>query len=229
MSAEELGYSGHRQRLRQRFLKSGLAGFAEYEVVELLLTLAIPRADVKPLAKALLARFGSFRGILDAPMEELRRIKDVGEISTVALRLVREMATLYLQQAAEAQECMGNMETLCRFWRLKIGALPNETFHVGYLDSGLRLLRNGVETLEEGTVDRATIYPRRIIESALRRGAAALVFAHNHPSGDVRPSKQDKLVTQSLLVAASTVSIQILDHLIVTADKVFSFRQEGLL
>jgi DNA repair protein RadC len=229
MDAGKPSYSGHRKRLRQRFLKSGFAGFADYEVVELLLTLAIPRADVKPVAKALLRRFGSFRAILDAPREELRQVKGVGEISTVALRLMRETANLYLQHTVEARQCLGNWEALTRFWRLKIGSLANETFHVGYLDSGLRLLRDGVETLEEGTVDRATIYPRRIIEAALRRGAAALVFAHNHPSGDVHPSKQDKLVTASLLSAASTVSIQILDHLIVSADKVFSFRQAGLL
>jgi DNA repair protein RadC len=229
MDEQKPGHSGHRQRLRQRFLKSGLEGFAEYEVVELLLTLAIPRMDVKPIAKALLARFGSLRAILDAPVEELSKIQGVGEVSAVSLRLIRETANIYLLQTAEAQEFMGDWEVMTRFWRMKIGALPNETFNVAYLDSGLRLLRDGVETLEEGTVDRATVYPRRIMESALRRGAAVLVFAHNHPSGDVRPSKYDKVVTESLMLAAKTVSIQVMDHLIVSADKVFSFREEGLL
>src|SRR2546426_407478 len=118
---------------------------------------------------------------------------------------------------------------LARFWRLRIGALSNEVFQTGYLDSGYRLLRDGIETLEEGTADRAAVYPRRVIEAALRRGAAALVFAHNHPNGDVQPTEQDKVLTRALVLAATTVQIKVLDHLIVSPDNVFSFRQEGLL
>jgi DNA repair protein RadC len=220
---------GHRHRLRERFVKSGLAGFADYEVVELLLTLAIPRGDVKPQAKALIARFGNLRGILDAPLDELRKSQGVGEVTPVALRIIREAVNLYLQQSAEQRESLAYPEALARFWRSKIGALPNEVFQVGYLDSGLRLLRDGVETMEEGTTDRAAVYPRRVIEAALRRGAGALVFAHNHPNGDLRPSEQDKVLTRALVLAANTVQIKVLDHLIVSSDNVFSFRKEGLL
>lgn len=228
-TGQEPGHYGHRRRLRERFLRSGLAGFADYEVVELLLTLAIPRQDVKERAKALIGRFGNLRGILDAPLEELRKVNGVGGVAPVALRVIREAASLYLQQCAESQESLAEPGALIRFWRARIGGLPHEVFQVAYLDTGLRLLRDGVETLEEGTTDRAAVYPRRVIEAALRRRAASLVFAHNHPNGDVRPSEQDKFLTRALVSAANTVQIRVLDHLIVSADAAFSFRKEGLL
>jgi DNA repair protein RadC len=229
MSPENPHYLGHRKRLRERFLKNGLGGFADYEVVELLLTLAIPRLDVKEPAKALIARFGNLRGILDAPLEELQSIKWIGEVTPVALRIIREAASLYLQQAAEQRDSFADPEAMALFWRMKIGSLPNEVFQTGYLDSGYRLLRDGVETLEEGTIDRAAVYPRRVIEAALRRGAAALVFAHNHPNGEIHPTEQDKVLTRALVLSATTIHIKVLDHLIVSTEKVFSFRKEGLL
>jgi len=229
MSVEKLHYFGHRKRLRERFAKNGLEGFADYEVVELLLTLAIPRLDVKEPAKALIARFGNLRGILDAPLEELESIKGIGKVTPVALRIIREAASLYLQQTAEQRDSFADPEALALFWRIKIGSLPNEVFQTGYLDSGYRLIRDGVETLEEGTIDRAAVYPRRVIEAALRRGAAALVFAHNHPNGEIQPTEQDKVLTRALVLAATTVQIKVLDHLIVSTEKVFSFRKEGML
>jgi len=229
MRDNESQVHGHRQRLRDRFLKHGLEGFADYEVLELLLTLAIPRGDVKPTAKALIARFDNLRGVLDASLDELEQVDGVGKVTPVALRIIREAATLYLQQKAEGQDAFTDPLALEAFWRARLGGLSNEFFEVGYLDSGLRLVRDGVETLEQGTVDRAAVYPRRVVEAALRRGAAALVFAHNHPNGDVRPSEQDKVLTRALILAAQTVQIKVVDHLIVSADKVFSFRREGLL
>lgn len=229
MRKREPHYLGHRQRLRERFLKSGLDGLADYEVVELLLTLAIPRSDVKQPAKALIERFGNLRGILDAPLDEVRAVKGIGSVTPVALRIIRAAATLYLQQSAEGRESLAESDQLAAFWRMRIGALHHEVFQVAYLDSGYRLLREGVETLEEGTVDRATVYPRRVIASALKRGAAALVVAHNHPNSDVRPSEQDKILTRALVLAAETVHLKILDHLIVSADEAFSFRKAGLL
>lgn len=229
MSSESPHFHGHRQRLRERFLKGGFSGFQDYEVVELLLTLAIPRSDVKQPAKALIARFGNLRGIFDAPLDELQQIDGIGSVAPVALRIIREAATLYLQQSAETRDSFSEPEALFRFWRAKIGALPNEVFHVGYLDAGYRLVSDGIEELEQGTIDRAAVYPRRVIEAALRRNAAALVFAHNHPNGNVQPSEQDKVLTRALVLAAQTVQIKVLDHLIVSADHVFSFRKEGLL
>ena len=222
-------YHGHRKRLRERFLKSGLAGFAEHEVIELLLTLAIPRADVKQPAKALLKRFGSLRGVLDAPLPELQSVDGIGEVAAVGLQVIREAATLYLQGSSEEAEVLHDPERLSDFWRMRIGALGHEVFAVAYLDSGYRLLRNGVETLQEGTIDRAAVYPRRVVEVALRRQAAALVLAHNHPNGNVAPSGHDKVLTRAIVLAAETIGLRVVDHLIVSPDEVFSFRKAGLL
>lgn len=229
MSEGGLNYSGHRKRLRDRFLRSGLAGFADYEVVELLLTLAIPRADVKEPAKALIARFRNLRGLLDAPIEELQGVPGIGSVTPVALQIIKAAATLYLQQSSEGRDSLADSTRLGEFWRMRIGALQNEVFEVAYLDSGYRLLRDGVDTLEEGTIDRATVYPRRVIEAALKRGAAAVVLAHNHPNANLTPSEHDKVLTRAIVLAAETVHLKVVDHLIVSAQDTFSFRKAGLL
>lgn len=222
-------YHGHRERLRQRFLKSGLDGFADYEVVELLLTLAIPRSDVKQPAKELISRFGDLRGILDAPADDLQAIPGMGAVAPVALQIIKAAATLYLQQSSEGQETLSDPARLTDFWRMRIGGAANERFEVAFLDSGYRLLRDGVETLEEGTIDRAAVYPRRVVEAALRRGAYGLVLAHNHPNGIVAPSEQDKVLTRAIVLAGETVGVRVIDHVIVSVDQSFSFRKAGLL
>ena len=206
-----------------------MAGFAEHEVVELLLTLAIPRSDVKQPAKALLQRFGSLRGVLDAPIADLQSVTGVGEVAAVALRVIRASATLYLQEASEGTEVLRDPQRLSDFWRMQIGALKHEVFAVAYLDSACRLLHGGVETLQKGTVDRTAVYPRSIVEAALKRQAAALVLAHNHPNGNVEPSEHDKVLTRAIVLAAETISLRVVDHLIVSLQETFSFRRAGLL
>jgi DNA repair protein RadC len=229
MNDDKPHYLGHRQRLRDRFQKSGLEGLADYEVVELLLTLAIPRSDVKQPAKALITRFGNLRGILDARIEDFSGIPGIGSISPVALQIIKAAATLYLQQSCEGQDSLNNPERLTAFWRMRLGALPNEVFEVGHLDSAYRLLRNGIERLEEGTIDRAVVYPRRVVEAAIRHGAFGFVLAHNHPNGEVTPSDQDKILTRAIVLAAEAVDLRVVDHLIVSAEQTFSFRKAGLL
>jgi DNA repair protein RadC len=226
---QKFHYIGHRSRLRQRFLKSGFSGMADHEIIELLLTLAIPRKDVKIPAKDLLNHFGNLRGILDAPVEELQKIKGLGSVAPVALRIIKEAAALYLQQKTEGESLLKTADAMNAFWRSRLGGLKDEVFEVAYLDSGYRLLKDGVQRLEEGTKDRAAVYPRKVMEAALKRSAVVLVFAHNHPNGDANPSEQDKILTKALVLAATTVQIKIHDHLIVSEDKVFSFRKEGLL
>lgn len=226
---EKKDYAGHRHRLRERFIKSGIDGFADYEVVELLLTLAIPRCDVKQQAKDLIERFGGLRNILDASFDELRAVKGIGEVAPVALKIIRAAAALYLQQSEELRESLSDTSKLVDFWRMRVGALSCEVFEVAFLDSGYRLLRDGVETLEEGTIDRAAVYPRRVLEAAIRRGAAAIVLAHNHPNGCVDPSEQDKVLTRAIVLAAETVGVKVVDHLIISQNDSFSFRKKGLL
>ncbi len=222
-------YHGHRQRLRDRFVRSGFAGFADHEIVELLLTLAIPRSDVKKPAKELIERFGSLRGILDAQLDELQAVRGVGEVTPVALKIIRESAMLYLQQRAEGAQVLTNPDALRDFWRLRLGAHRNEVFEVAFLDSGLRLMRGGVERLTEGTIDRAAVYPRRVVEFALQRGAKAVVLAHNHPNGQATPTEQDKDVTRAVVLALEPVSVRVVDHIVVSQDETFSFREAGLL
>lgn len=221
--------TGHRQRLRERFLKAGLQGFAEHEILELVLTLAIPRRDVKPQAKDLLEKFGSIRKIMDASPEALRTVEGIGDAAITALRIIREIAELYVQQRIESSASGLVLNDLAKFWQMRIGTLLSEVFEVAYLDSGNRVLANGIERLAEGTIDRAAVYERRVMEAAVKRQAACLVFAHNHPNGVAEPSEQDKLLTQALVLAAQTLEIKVLDHLIVTSTNVFSFRKEGLL
>jgi len=222
-------YLEHRKRLRERFIRTGLEGFADYEIVELLLTLAIPRCDVKNPAKHLIARFGNVCGVLDASIKELQQIEGIGKVTPIALKIIRETATIYMQQSIEHEGAAINLDSLSSLWQMKIGALPNEVFEVAYLDSGYRLLCDGIERLEKGTIDRATIYPRQVIEAAFRHGAAAVVIAHNHPNGDVNPSEKDILLTRSLSLAAESVQLKIFDHLIISKNNWFSFRKSGLI
>ncbi len=220
---------GHRKRLRDRFMKSGLEGFADYEVVELLLTLAIPRSDVKGIAKDLISRFKNLAGILDAPVEEISKIDGVGNVTPVALKIIKDAATLYLQQCAESQDIRKDENNLRNSLIMRIGSLKNEVFEIAYLDSNYQVQNEGFERLEEGVIDRAAIYPRKVIESALKRNAYSIVIAHNHPNGDGSPSEQDKLITRAIALAAETVNLRIYDHFIVTVTSCFSFRQAGLL
>jgi len=230
-------YLGHRKRLRQRFLKGGLETLHDYEALELLLTLAIPRRDVKPIAKEAIKRFGSFRAVLDAPLEELRQISGIGETAAVAIKLVRELALLYLkpQTAADLslrqprpeEITLDTPQRLFDYCRAAFGSKPNEEFVVIYLNTRFRIL--DMETLVVGTIDRAVVHPRRVMEEALKRNAAYLVLVHNHPGGDVTPSEADKTITRALVLAGKTLDITVYDHVIVSQEKIFSFREAGLV
>lgn len=217
---------GHRARLRERFQEAGLSGFASHEVLELLLTLAIPRKDVKTPAKRLMARFGGLKNVLEAPAEQIRTVPGIGSVTPIALAIIREAAGLYARQAAEESRDLGDLRHL---WRVRLGGLGREVFEVAFIGSDGQLMGNGIERLEEGTIDRATVYPRTVMQAALRRNSAGVIFAHNHTNGDPSPSTQDELVTRALVLAGETLDVKVLDHLIVGGSKVFSFADAGLL
>jgi DNA repair protein RadC len=221
---------GHRKRLRQRFVKSGFSGFAEHEIVELFLTLCLPRKDVKLRAKALLQKFDSIRGIFDASVDELVQIEGIGTVASIAIKMVKSFAEIYLRENIPTDRCIiNNYERLEKFWRLRLGGLKNEVFEVALLNARLELLKDGVVRLEEGVVDRTHAYPRKILEYALRNHASAFIIAHNHPSGSVLPSDNDCILTKKIEKAAESLELHLIDHVIVAHHEIFSFRREKMI
>ncbi len=221
--------AGHRQRLRERFERSGLDGFSDHEVLELLLTLCIPRKDVKEPAKALMTRFGSLRGVLDAPSEQLQELNGIGEVAPVALHIIREAATLYLRESAEEGSMLDSTDALKSLFRIRLGGLRHEAFEVAFLDKSYQLIRNGIERLEDGVADRTRVYPAKVMRAALLRHAVYIVVAHNHPSGQLKASPEDIRLTKALAESAKALELQLLDHIIVTPSDALSFLDEGLL
>jgi DNA repair protein RadC len=219
--------AGHRDRIRKKYLDHGLDVFKDYEVLELLLTFAISRGDVKPQAKKLIECFGSFRGVLDASDEELLAIKGIGESSLAHIRFIKDAGARYLVQASNLNSDRVDFKKLADYCRLQMGDLPDEEFHMFSLNSQFVLIKEDV--LSKGTINQAAVYPRKVIELALKNKAALLVFCHNHPDGSLEPSEYDKTLTRALQLAAKTVSIDIYDHLIVSRRNCYSFREHQLL
>ena len=216
---------------RERFVRSGFDGFAEHEIVELLLTLAIPRSDVKEPAKALLRRFGSVRGVMDAPSggDAAGGGDRVGGPGGAGDHPGRRGA-LPPEQANERASVLGDRARIRDFWRMRIGSLTNEVFEVAYLDSGASgaAERRG-EAPARDSGPGVRLPPARWWRRRCGGGAAAIVLAHNHPNGRVEPSEADKLTTRAIVLAAETIRLRVVDHLIVSADEAFSFREAGLL
>lgn len=211
---------GHRQRLRSRFIRGGLDALQDYEAVELLLTYAIPRKDVKPLAKLLLERFGNLSGILHATGNELLSVPGVGVHVAVLILLMREMMTKALEEKVREKPVINSREDICNFLRMKIGNERKETLMVFYLDSARHVIEFD---FSQGTVDHTTVYTREIIERALLCRACGVIFAHNHPSGRKEPSPEDVQLTRHLEETLKRLNIEVIDHVIVTCNGVKSF------
>jgi len=220
-------YFGHRERLRERFRKSGSEGFHDYELLELLLTYGISRRDVKPLAKELINHFGSLSGVLDASHKELEEVSGIGPISATLLCLVKELCSVYLGERMKSRDLLSSPEAVVDFARLKLSGLPYEVFMVIYLNTKNEVIK--YEVVQEGTVDRAVVFPRRIIEGAIANHASSLILVHNHPSGHYQPSSEDEMLTKNIIGAASPLDLRILDHIVVGKDGHFSFAENQLL
>lgn len=217
---------GHRGRLRERFLERGIAGFTDAEILEILLTFGTPRSDCKEAAKALLEEFGSFSAVLDAPVAALERVKGVGKKNSFALRFIYAVACHYLQDRIQGKVYLHSSAEVVDYLTLSMRGLKREVFKVIFLDSSHAVI--DVETLSEGTINVNTVYPREVVSRAISRHAAALILAHNHPSGSLTPSSQDKMLTAMLYFLCSSLQIDLLDHIIIGAGS-FSFADHGLM
>ncbi|KTB47630.1 RadC family protein [Dehalogenimonas alkenigignens] len=217
---------GHRGRLRERFKKGGLSALADYEAVELLLTLGQPRSDCKPAAKEALKRFKTLRGVLEASPEELQQVPGIGPNNCVAIRLIAEVSRELLKEKAVGEPCVGAPEQVLDYLNASMGGLKKEVFKVIYLDNQNRVIE--AADMFHGTVNASAVWVREVIEGALKRQAAAMIFVHNHPSGSTTPSPQDRDITRDLVLAASAVGIRALDHIIVGGDKHYSMAAEGI-
>jgi DNA repair protein RadC len=216
-------YLDHRTRLRGRFQKNGVAGMHDYEILELLLTYAIPRKDVKPFAKELIKRFGGLSGVLDASPKELDEVAHIGPVSSTLIALVKELCGIYLAEKMEGRDVLSSPQAVLDFTRMKLAGFPREAFMVIFLNAKNRVLTHQI--IQEGTIDRAVIYPRRIIEEALTHHATGIILVHNHPSGDSAPSPEDKDLTRCLVEAARTIDLRVLDHIIVGKEGHCSLRE----
>jgi len=221
-------YLGHHKRLRERFIKSGLDGFHDYEVLELLLNYLFPNRDTKPIAKDLLAKFKTLAGVFSADPQELQEIKWVGERTAVYLKLLNDMLGFVFEDRARKEEIQFTKTAqLFEYFKATIGSKKNEVMRAVYLNSQNKLIH--AENLSEGTVAEAVAFPRKIVEGALKYRAVSVIIAHNHPGGVAEPSDNDDKVTEQIKKALQTVNISLQDHMIVAGDEYFSYRQTGYL
>lgn len=221
------GLEGHRRRLRERFMKSGLSGFHDHEILELLLTYAISRRDVKPIAKALLNEFGnSIASVFDAPAEALRRVDGIGENAAVLLGLLPRLFDSYQSSRWLRHETFGSTQAAVSYLRALLGTQRNEIFCVLALDSQNRLI--AVEHVQRGSVNRTVVFPRLVVEASLKHRATAVILAHNHPGGGALPSTADRQLTTKLKRILGELDIVVHDHIIVAGHELYySFAESG--
>ena len=227
--AQEPDYIGHRQRLRARFLAGGGKDMPDYEFLELLLMIAIPRRDVKPLAKSLLKKFGCLAGVLNASVEDLQSVDGIKENSAAMLKIVKECALRMSWQNLQNDDLpvIANWDTMIDYCRSAMGYSEVEEFRIIFLNAKLKLI--GEEVQQRGTINHVSVHPREVIKSAINGGASALILAHNHPSGDTTPSKADIEITRQISEAAKLVGIKVIDHVIVSKNTVYSFKDHGII
>ena len=219
--------SGHRKRLREKFIKSGIAGFHDYEIIELILSLGTPRRDCKRPAKEAIKRFKTLRGVLEAPPEELRKISGIGPHNAFGIKLVQEVAREFLKEKLLEKPVYTSADEVFDYLYHSMRDLKKEVFKVVYLNSQNQIIET--EDLFHGTVNSSAVSPREVVESTLKHNAVSLIFAHNHPSGNPEPSKSDMELTRDLIYAANTVQIRVLDHIIIGNNRYYSFAGRGLI
>jgi len=221
-------HTGHRDRLRARFLKEGLDGFEDHQVLELLLFHAVPRIDTNPLAHKLIQRFGSLSAVLEADPKDLASVEGVGENAAAFLSMIPPVTRRYFHDRVKhSRKPLNTSEAAAEYLVPLMAGRSEEVFYVICLDSQLRVLYPAL--ISEGTVKDALVHPRHVVESAVRHKAASVILAHNHPSGSAKPSAHDHKLTRNLVQALGGINVHVVDHVIVAGELIYSFSREGTL
>ncbi len=226
-SSDKSGHQGHWERLRERFSKGGLSGFHDYEILELLLTYIFRRGNPKPTAKELLNNFGNnLASVLDAPVEELCKIKGIGKEAATLISFIPQLFEAYQKSRWDLQESICSTESAVSYLRAHLGTQRNEVFCVLALDSQNRLI--AIEQVQQGSVNRTAVFPRLVAEVSLKHRATAVILAHNHPGGSPTPSGADRQLTKKLKIMLTDLDIVVHDHIIVAGqDQYYSFAENG--
>ncbi len=217
---------GHRQRLRDRFLERGLDGFSDTEILELLLSFGTPRSDCKEPARKALQQFKTLAAVLEEPLSGLQQIKGIGPKNAFAIHFIQAVARRYLKDRLQGKRYLHSSSEVRDYLNHAMRGLKKEIFTVIYLDSSHAILDS--ETVAEGTINVNTVYPRELITQALQKNAAAMIVAHNHPSGSLEPSAQDLQLTRTIALLGNMMQIQLLDHIII-GNGSYSFADNGLM
>jgi len=218
---------GHRKRLRERFLQSGLDGFLDYEIVELLLTLGTPRRDCKQMAKMAIKEFGGLRGVLDASLNDLQTIKGIGKSNAFGIKLFQAISERYAREKIPPRISLSSPREVVDYLSEKFGKEKKEHFISLMIDSNNKLI--SIKNISIGTLNASLVHPREVFEPAIRSLAANIIIAHNHPSGDLEPSIEDIKVTQRLASVGEVTGIKVIDHLIISSKGYLSLKKRGLM
>lgn len=220
-------YTGHRKRLKEKFSVSGFGSFADYEILEFVLTFALPRRDTKPLAKELIKKFGSLKQVFDANEDELKSVSGISGHSALFISFLRQFAALYSYLDIKSSASLSSPEALVNYLMSVLSGEKIEKFYAVLLNSGNKVI-DCVE-LESGTVNKSVIMPRKVAEQALKFKASAVIVAHNHPGGTLKPSQNDIDATAAVKAALTAVDVSLLDHIIISGNAYFSFREYNLI
>lgn len=217
------GYLGHRKRIKEKYKRSGFNGWLDYEILEFALTFAISRKDTKPIAKELLSRFKTIKGVLEADTKDLKKVCGISEHTALFIGFLKDMAILYLEKGLYNKDLFSSPEVVYNYLKSSLKGSPDEEFKALFLNSRNHLL--SIETIQRGTVNKSVVYPRKVVERALYNHAAGVIIAHNHPAGSLKPSEDDYNVTKVIKEALKTVEVALLDHIIIGGNGYFSFRE----
>lgn len=220
-------YLDHRIRLRDRFMQHGISGLQSYEIIELFLTFVVPQKDVKPAAKQAIEKFGSIKGFFDADEKELSQIPYFKDKALALRKFIKEVSLLYYQQQVEESPISLSKQELINYCQTKIGFQPNEEFWMISLDSKHAIIKENL--ISKGLTDKTPVYPKHVIEIALKNGASSILLLHNHPNGNPQPSDQDITITKAVEIPARLLNIHLYDHIIVAENQYFSFRENKLI